>query len=286
LGACLEMVFRQAEAGDYEAIVIDSGSDDPTLEIIRRYPVRLVQIKPEEFSHSRTRNLGVQLSKGSHIVFLTQDAVPTSTTWLKNLILPLKRSPDIAGAYSRQIPQNNCYPSEARDVCAGSGLTPKIKSVNFNDAGQVEYFNRHLWKFIAFSNISASYRRILLEKYPFNEELAASEDQEWSLRLIKAGYAVYYEPASCVYHSHNESWGKLYARHRLFGRSFNKFVPDRRRATFNYFLKVTAYEMFRDYIFLWGYAQGRLKKMLWFFKIPLYRAVKNFAFYQGFKHGA
>jgi rhamnosyltransferase len=285
LGACLEMVFRQEQAGSYEVVVIDSGSTDSTLEIIRHYPARLVRIKPGEFSHSRTRNLGVQLAQGSYLVFLTQDAVPTSTSWLKTLILPFKRNPDIAGVYSRQIPKNNCYPSEARDICAGSKLAAKIKAVNFADSGQTAYFNRNIWKFISFSNISASYPRTLLEKYPFRETLAAAEDQEWAMRLIRAGYSIYYEPASCVYHSHNENWEKLYARFKLFGISFKEFIPDRRRATFYYFIKVTIYEMAKDYAFLWIYSHGRVKKIFWFFKIPLYRVIKNYAFYRGFKNG-
>lgn len=285
IDSALEMAFRQEVDGDYEVIVIDSGSQDATLEIARHYPARIVKIKPEEFGHSRTRNLGVKLSKGAYVVFLTADAVPTNNAWLRNIVLPLKVNSTIAGAYSRQIPKNNCYPPEARDITAGAALAPKIKAVNFGDARQTEYFNKNIWKSIAFSNISSAYRRDLLEKYPFNEDLLAVEDQEWAYRLIKNGYSIYYEPNSCVYHSHNDTLKKNYGRHYRYGLSFKKFVKDRSRSTFYYFIKITIYEITKDYIFLIAYAQGLIKKMVWFFKIPLFRAVKNFAFYQGFKNG-
>ncbi|MDP2928230.1 MAG: glycosyltransferase [Candidatus Omnitrophota bacterium] len=285
IGSALEMVFRQEVDGDYEVIVIDSGSRDATLEIVRHYPARIVKIKPEEFGHSRTRNLGVQLSKGAYVVFLTADAVPANNTWLKNLILPFKQNTDVAGVYSRQIPKRGCYPSEARDILVGTGLIPRVKSINLGDPDQAGYFNKNVWKFITFSNISSAYRRDLLEQYPFAEDLLAVEDQEWVYRLIKNGYSIYYEPTSCVYHSHNDTLKKLYDRHNLFGLSFKEFVKDKSRGTCYYFIKITIYEIIMDYIFLLNYAQGLIKKTVWFFKIPLFRIIKNFAFYQGFKNG-
>jgi rhamnosyltransferase len=285
IGSVLEMVFKQEVEGGYEVIVIDSGSQDATLNIVRNYPVKIVNINPDEFAHSKTRNLGVILSKGVYVVFLTADAIPTNSIWLRNLILPFKSNSDIAGVYSRQIPKSNCYPSEARDISAGAALLPKIKSINTGVAHQVGYFNKNIWKFIIFSNISSAYRRDLLEKYPFKEDILAVEDQEWACRLIKNGYSIYYEPASCVHHSHNDTLKKLYNRHYRYGLSFRKFVKDKSRGTIYYFIKVTIYEIIRDYIFLMTYAQSLIKKIIWFFKIPFFRVIKNFSFYQGFKNG-
>jgi len=46
---------------DFEVLVIDSGSEDRTLEIAKKYGCRIYNIKPEEFHHSRTRNLGDEM---------------------------------------------------------------------------------------------------------------------------------------------------------------------------------------------------------------------------------
>jgi len=75
---CLKMVFRQDTTRQFEVIVIDSGSIDNTLEIASRYPTRLYTIEPWEFLHGRTRNLGADLADGDFVVYLTQDAMPTS----------------------------------------------------------------------------------------------------------------------------------------------------------------------------------------------------------------
>ncbi len=286
IGATLEMVFRQKLDESYEVIVIDSGSHDGTLKIVRNYPVKVVSINPEDFGHGKTRNFGVKLSQGACVVFLTADALPSSNAWLKNLILPFKHNPYIAGVYSRQMPRSGCYCSEARDIAAGAGVLPKIKSLNSADPQQVGNFNKNIWKFIAFSNISSAYRRDLLERYPFAENLPAVEDQAWAYRLMQEGYSIYYEPASCVYHSHNDTLKKLYSRHYRYGLAFKTFVSDRSRAKIDYFIKVTLYEAVKDYFFLFTYPQSLVKKTVWIFKIPLFRIIKNYAFYQGFKDAA
>ena len=73
-----------------EIILIDSGSYDLTLEYAARYPkIQVHRILPDEFGHGRTRNLGARLSKGDILVFLVQDAIPTTPDFLIRLMAPL-----------------------------------------------------------------------------------------------------------------------------------------------------------------------------------------------------
>ena len=81
----LKMIFSQ-DVENYEVIIIDSGSNDNTIEIAKRYPSRIYEISPDEFHHSKTRNLGVELAKGIFIVFLTADAIPLNDNWLSNIL--------------------------------------------------------------------------------------------------------------------------------------------------------------------------------------------------------
>jgi len=76
--ACLSEIFKQTLISDTEVIIIDSGSTDSTLEIVKKYPIILHQIPPEEFGHGKTRNLGVSIAKGEFVVMTVQDARPSS----------------------------------------------------------------------------------------------------------------------------------------------------------------------------------------------------------------
>ena len=96
---------------DFEVVVIDSGSTDKTLEIAREYGCRIYRIKPEEFHHSRTRNLGAELARGDYLVYITQDALPLNDNFLEMLIKPLEDD-KVAGAYGRQIAYPNAKPMD------------------------------------------------------------------------------------------------------------------------------------------------------------------------------
>ena len=80
----LKMVFSQKTEYEYEVICVDSGSKDGTLDVIHKYPCKLYEIPASEFGHGKTRNYGASKGSGTYIVFITQDALPASDTWLQN----------------------------------------------------------------------------------------------------------------------------------------------------------------------------------------------------------
>ena len=78
-----------------EIIVIDSSSDDHTVEIAKAHPlVRVIEIQRKDFDHGGTRNLGFNESVGDFVLFMTQDAVPVDEFLLEKLLrtgmLPLR----------------------------------------------------------------------------------------------------------------------------------------------------------------------------------------------------
>src|SRR5262245_6686324 len=104
IGACLESIYAQKSTGPFEVLVVDSGSSDATLEIVRRYPVHIEQIPPEAFHHARTRNAVASLARGEFLVFLSQDAIPASDTWLVSLLKNFQ-DPQVGAVYGRQLPK-------------------------------------------------------------------------------------------------------------------------------------------------------------------------------------
>ena len=99
----VKSIFENSVSGGFEVIVIDSGSTDGALDVVKKYPVRLYKIPSYEFGHGKVRNYGARLSEGEFLVFLSQDAIPVSKNWLSALINAFNNDDGIAGVYGRQI---------------------------------------------------------------------------------------------------------------------------------------------------------------------------------------
>lgn len=282
----LDEVLRVVLAQDYkryEVIILYTYSRDRTEEICKKYNCRMIEIDPKEFHHGATRNSGVKIAKGDFVVFLTQDAIPKGEFWLGNLIKPLKEDENVAASYSRQLPKPDAYPWESRDIHAGGGVVQKVKKIDFSDPHQVKEYQKHLWEFIAFSNVSACYRKELLLKYPFNEKMAEVEDQAWCKRILELGYKVVFEPSSVVIHSHNETLRRLYKRQFIHGRCFRSFV-NKSIGGFLSLLGKIFYDIALDYLFIFSIKETLWKKIILILKTPIFRFVKRYAFYRGFNY--
>ena len=53
---------------------------------------------------------------------------------------------------------------------------------------------------------------VVWREFPFADDLIMSEDQEWSRRVLQAGYELVYEPRAAVHHSHTYSVAGAFRR--------------------------------------------------------------------------
>src|SRR3989344_1548655 len=84
IGAVLNALFKQTYK-NFEVIVVDSGSRDKTLEIARKFPVKIFSIPYENFSYPYALNFGISKSSAiKYIVVLSAHSIPISDTWLKD----------------------------------------------------------------------------------------------------------------------------------------------------------------------------------------------------------
>jgi len=216
----LERIFSQKFDGRYEVLVIDSGSTDETLSIAKEFPVKITQIKPEEFHHSKTRNLGAQLSTGDILVYITQDALPLSNDWLQKLVNNFKDS-NVAMVCGRQIPWPTTKPPEKSFYFYNF---PEHKIVLTVDSWQKSPDRHRDAMFI--SDVNSAIRKNVWEKFKFSQSLIVAEDKEFAKRALFAGWSVVYEPEAAVYHSHNFSLWSVFRRYLDYGASLDRGVDE------------------------------------------------------------
>ena len=111
----LNMLLSQTV--EAEILVIDSGSADETVSLVRAFGerVQLFQMPSDIFDHGGTRDFALRQSAGDYVLFFTQDAIPTDGHCIEGLLSAFS-SPDIAAVFGRQI----AYP-DAPEYENGSG---------------------------------------------------------------------------------------------------------------------------------------------------------------------
>jgi glycosyltransferase involved in cell wall biosynthesis len=280
----LDSIFTQKIDQEIEVHIIDSSSEDSTCQIAKNYNVNIHMIEKSNFSHPKTRNFGVSLSKGEFIVFLTQDAIPLNDLWLKELISPFAIYPNLAASYSRQIPRSDCNPLEAKDIYIGAPCVDEVRCVDFvSNWSKTDYLN-NIHRYIRFSNISSCYRSDLLRNNLFDESLKMVEDQEWCKRMIEKEHPIFYASRSVVIHSHNFGFKQTFNRFFDYGISFKKFLdnhPPKRISS----LKATVYDSVNDVLYIINDKRPLLAKLKWICKSPFIRFTANYGLYKGWRYG-
>ena len=85
IGQTLSVIFSQTYK-NFEVIIVDSGSTDKTLEIAKKFPVKIYEIKPEDFTWGFSLNYGFTRAKGEYVVCLSAHSLPLSENWLEIII--------------------------------------------------------------------------------------------------------------------------------------------------------------------------------------------------------
>ena len=253
----LESIYSQ-EFRDFDVIVVDSGSSDGTLNIVRGFKsIKLVQIRSEEFTYGRALNIGTAEAAGNVVVFLSAHAIPANDRWLSSLVGHFTDA-SVAGVYGKQLPHGNAYPP------VRAQLLGRFKSTSQAQTSPDQHF---------FSNANAAIRRDVWERTPFNEEICYCEDQMWARTVLSLGHKIMYEPEAAVYHSHNESIRKVYQRSRLEELGFLAIYPER-QWSLTTFCNIWWRKVLRDVKFIMANNEERK----WLLIVPVYRFFEVYGF--------
>lgn len=219
IDSALKAIFSQKTNYKFEVIIIDSGSKDKTLAIIKMYPVRLYQIKEETFNHGLTRNFGISKAQGKYVILMTQDAIPYDKYWMERLANNFKHDDSIAGVYSRQVSHKDS--SVLTRIRVIRSFTSREQKMS-RQIADIENYNKLLpqekYDFCNFDNVSSCIKKAVWERFQF-PKTEFGEDVEWAKCVLEAGYKIIYDPNSIVYHSHDYSIPAWYERNRI---NYNK----------------------------------------------------------------
>ncbi len=198
----------------WDVLAVDSGSTDGTLECLRRHgetfpvPLCVRTIAPAAFDHGDTRNVLAARTSADLLVFLTQDAIPSNPRWLTLLVRNFEDA-GVGAAYCRNVPRDDCWPL-TRAACADDpGYAPRRAVVRLPPRKVYERMDATQRRVLYnFNDVASAVRRELWERHPFPRTMMG-EDVLMGRGILEAGYALVYDAAATVQHSHDYEVKKL-----------------------------------------------------------------------------
>ena len=236
---CLDAITKQTLFPQSEIIILDSGSTDSTMEILKNFPVRIFPIAPVEFNHGLTRNFGVEQANGEYVVMTVQDAKPTDDLWLQKLVDGFSAADNVAGVCGQQIVAHDKDKNPVdwfRPYSEPEMIIKRIDSIDtYELLSPQERKNSCGW-----DDVTAMYRKEVLLQIPF-QKVSYGEDALWAQDALKKGYTLVYNFAARVYHYHQEDWDFTFKRTLtvmyLWYKNFG-FLPAKPKTTFRGFLQM------------------------------------------------
>ena len=209
LRRCLDGLIAQTVVPK-EIIVIDSGSTDGSLDVVKSCPIaRLIQISPDEFNHGETRNLGVRACSSAYVLMTVQDARPASANLIEQMLAGMIDD-RVAGVGATQVVPHELDKNPVEWFRPQS--SPELVRFQFESPDAFLALSpsekRHA---CAWDNVGALYRRDVLRALPFPRTLFA-EDVLWAREAYLAGYALVYNTMARVFHYHSETPDFTYRR--------------------------------------------------------------------------
>jgi rhamnosyltransferase len=253
----LERLARQTWK-DYTLYNVDSGSNDGTLDVVRKFnPDRLTEIPAKAYIPGKVLNDMIARTSADVIVFLNADAIPLDEFWLERLLGPI-----LDGSADGTMSKQHARP-DARfivDYDYRRAYDPRnIKEEN-------EDF---------FSAVACAFRRTWWERIKFPES-GYAEDLAWAKDCREQGATFKLVLDSEVEHSHNYTLKGLYLKKFRHGQTYHRIYGQKPRLCAQTVGCVR--ELARDFI----YTCVRFK--LWTIPYNIaYRVIIHTAIHQGLR---
>ncbi|MGG3799024.1 glycosyltransferase [Metabacillus fastidiosus] len=215
---CIESIRQYTNKDHYEIIVIDNNSTDGTIEWLKNQDDIKKIFNQENLGFPKGCNQGIGVATGDNILLLNNDVVVTQD-WLTNLTTALYSSEDIgavgpvtnSAAYYTALPVNYETLQEMHDFS---------REFNLSDSSKWE----ERLKLIGYCMLI---RKEAVNKVGFLDERFTPgnfEDDDYSLRLRKAGYKLLICKDTFIHHYGSMSWkDNLQGYNELLSENEKKF---------------------------------------------------------------
>ncbi|MGE7825170.1 glycosyltransferase [Paenibacillus sp. NPDC093718] len=204
---CIESIRKFTAPGSYELIVVDNASTDGTISWLHEQGDIKTIFNESNLGFPKGCNQGIAISSGDNILLLNNDTVVTER-WLEQLTTALY-SDDTVGAVS--CVTNNC--SYAQKITTSYTNLEQMQrfAAEYNATDPTKWDER--LKLIGFCYLIKS---TVIDRIGVLDEIFSPgnfEDDDYSLRIRKAGYKLLLCKDTFIHHFGSVSFGEMSAKY-------------------------------------------------------------------------
>ena len=193
---------------DMEVIVVDNGSNENEANVLQeRYPYIKVIRSDLNLGFAGGNNLGMKSAKGKYLFLVNNDTA--FKEFNPNILIKrLESSPKI-GMVCPKIRfawKNN--PIQFAGYTPLSSITVRNQAIGFGEEDKGQYDTPHHTPYA--HGAAMMLKREVIDKVGLMPEcyFLYYEELDWSMMITRAGYEIWYEPASTIYHKESQSTGQ------------------------------------------------------------------------------
>lgn len=226
----IESLHDKIHSVTYEIIVVDNASrEDEAAKIRRLYPTVNAIRSNENGGFSGGNNIGIRAARGKYIFLINNDTYIESDH-IDCLVERLESRPEIGGV-SPKI--RFAFPPQHIQF---AGFTPlshvtlRNNMLGFGCPDDGSYDTPHATPYL--HGAAMMIKREVIEKAGLMPEIffLYYEELDWSTRMTRAGYELWYDPRCTVFHKESQSTGQL-SKLRTYYLTRNRLLYARRNLT-------------------------------------------------------
>lgn len=207
LKECLEALYAQENAPGYTTLVVDNGSKDGSLELLKvRFPQVSVIALPENTGFCHAVNSGIEASDTPYVILLNNDT-KVYPGFVRALYDAIEANPSLFSVSARMLMWDK------PELLDGAGDRYCVLGWAYSRAkGKPAAAYSQAVEIFSACGGAAIYRKSVFEKIGLFDEahFAYLEDLDIGYRARIHGYRNYYEPSANVIHYGSASTGSRY----------------------------------------------------------------------------
>ena len=193
---------------DMEVIVVDNASTENEASILQKsYPNIIVIRSDKNLGFAGGNNLGIKVAKGKYLFLINNDTVFKEFN-PQVLIQRLESSPQIGMVCPKIRFAWDTNPIQFAGYTPLSPITIRNHAIGFGEEDKGQYDMPHQTPYA--HGAAMMLKREVIEKIGLMPEcyFLYYEELDWSMMIIRAGFEIWYEPASTIYHKESQSTGQ------------------------------------------------------------------------------